>query len=126
YGPVILIGEEPIAPDANLSELGLRRNTLEECVNYIVSELDAGGEALANEAFKGDRAGRMSQPFAMAIKEKTLLFYASPLFNGNSDYAGLTNEEGVPLISQNYDVNKWKLAADVAKAFIDTYVPNTY
>jgi hypothetical protein len=126
YGPVILMGEEPIAPDANLEELGLRRNTMEECVNYIVSELEAGGEALANEAFKGDRAGRMSKPFAMAIKAKTLLFYASPLFNGNSYYADLLNAEGKPLIPQNFDVNKWKLAADAAKEFIDTYVPNTY
>lgn len=126
YGPVLLMGDEPIAPDANLDELGLRRNTLEECVNYIVSELDAGGAALEGEAFKGDRAGRMSTPFALAIKEKILLFYASPLFNGNSDYADLTNEEGLPLIPQSNDVNKWKLAADAAKEFIDTYVPNTY
>lgn len=126
YGPVILMGEEPIAPDANLEELGLERKTMEECVNYIVSELDQGAEALEGIAFRGDRAGRMSRPFAMAIKAKTLLFYASPLFNGNQDYAALQNAEGQNLMPQSYDVNKWQMAAEAARAFIDEFTPNTF
>ncbi|UOB18451.1 RagB/SusD family nutrient uptake outer membrane protein [Abyssalbus ytuae] len=126
YGPVLIMPETPVEADADLDALGLRRNTLDECVNYIISELDKGIEVLSKYTQGKDEIGRMDDPFAMAIKEKTLLFYASPLFNGNSDYATLVNAEGEPLIPQNYDVNKWKMAADVAKEFINTYVPHTF
>lgn len=40
YGPVILAGEEVIAPDAPASEMQLPRSPYDECVNYVVSELD--------------------------------------------------------------------------------------
>ena len=51
---------------------------------------------------------------------------ASPLFNGNTDYAEMTNEEGTPLISQTTDNSKWQAAANAAKDFIDEYVPGTF
>ncbi len=126
WGPVILMGEDPIPPDADLNELGLERNSIDEVAAYIVSELDKGAAALEGVNFRGTRAARMSTPFAMAIKEKTLLFVASPLYNGNSDYSGLVNSTGENLIPQTYDQQKWKAAADAAKAFIDKYVPNTF
>ncbi|MFP5436562.1 MAG: RagB/SusD family nutrient uptake outer membrane protein [Bacteroidia bacterium] len=126
YGPTILMGETPIPADADLSALNLHRNTMQECVDYITSELDIAAQALIGVSFKDDNAGRMSRPFALAIKEKTLLLNASPLFNGNKDYESFVDEDGKNLISQNTDVNKWQLAANAAKAFIDEYVPNTY
>lgn len=126
YGPVILMGDETIPPDAGNEALELERNSIPEVVNYIVSELDAGAAALDGVPFTGPNTGRMSKPFAMAIKEKTLLFAASPLFNGNPTLAELKNSEGENLAPQNYDINKWKQAADAAKAFIDEFVPGTY
>jgi hypothetical protein len=126
YGPVILMGDEPIPPDADLEALALERNSIDEVVNYIVSELDAAANDLTEIPFQNENAGRMSRPFALALKEKVLLFAASPLFNGNTNYAGFTNSEGENLISQSIDGNKWKLSADAAKAFIDEYVPGTY
>ena len=126
WGPVILMGDEPIPPDADLEALGLERNSVDEVVNYIVSELDKGAAALDGVSFTGTNAARMSTPFAMAIKEKTLLFAASPLYNGNTDYSDLVNSEGNKLIPQTYDEQKWKKAADAAKALIDKYVPNTF
>lgn len=126
WGPVILLGEAPIQPDADLDAIGLQRNSIEEVTAYIVSELDIAADKLEGVNFKGSNAGRMSRPFAMVIKEKTLLFAASPLFNGNSDFAQLVNEEGENLIPQAYSEEKWKAAADAAKAFIDEYVPTTF
>ena len=126
WGPVIIMPEIPIAPDANIAELGLERNTLSEVATYIVSELDEAGALLEDVNFQGPNAGRMSTPFAMAIKEKTLLFIASPLYNGNSDFSELLNRNGENLVPQNFDVQKWKSAADAAKAIIDKYVPNTF
>ena len=54
------------------------------------------------------------------------MFAASPLFNGNAEMASLKNQAGNPLVSQTYDQNKWKAAAEAAKSFIDEFVPNTY
>ncbi|MAM18176.1 MAG: RagB/SusD family nutrient uptake outer membrane protein [Bacteroidota bacterium] len=126
YGPVILMGENPIPPDAGNEALDLERNSITDVVNYIVSELDKGADELDGIPFTGPNAGRMSRPFALAIKEKTLLFAASPLFNGNPTLAELQNSEGQPLAPQSYDVNKWQSAANAAKAFIDEFVPGTY
>lgn len=126
WGPVMIMGDTPIAPDASVEEIRRERNTLEENVNYIVSELDAAGADLEGIPFSGSNAGRMSRPFAMVIKEKTLLLAASPLFNGNTDAADLVNSEGTKLIPQSIDDNKWKRAADAAKEFIDEYVPGSF
>src|SRR5690625_6798555 len=63
----------------------------------------------------------MTRPFLMGIKSKLLLVAASPLFNGNPDYADLRNSEGVPLFSQQYDPSKWERAASAAKEFLDQY-----
>ncbi|MEH6406223.1 MAG: RagB/SusD family nutrient uptake outer membrane protein [Leeuwenhoekiella sp.] len=126
WGPVILIGDEPIAPDADLDAIGLKRNSIDEVSTYIINELDIASEKLRGINFRGSNAGRMSRPFAMVIKEKTLLFAASPLYNGNTDLASLINKEGEPLIPQTYNQEKWKSSADASKAIIDDYVPNTF
>jgi hypothetical protein len=126
YGPVILMGETPVPVDANLAALNLHRNSMQECVDYIIGELNVGAEALKAVAPDADKAGRMDRPFALAIKEKVLLLNASPLFNGNTDYSTFLDETGKQYISQSVDVNKWKLAANASKAFIDEYVPTRY
>ncbi|MDD7887544.1 RagB/SusD family nutrient uptake outer membrane protein [Flavivirga sp. 57AJ16] len=126
WGPVIILPDEPIQPDTDLNTLGLERNSIPEVVDYIVSELDMVAAALEDVPFLENNFGRMSTPFAMIIKQKTLLFAASPLFNGNSDYSDFVNDNGEHLIPVNYDEQKWKLAADAAKAFIDKYVPGVF
>ena len=124
WGPVILMGENPYTANSDISDL--KRNTVEECVNYIITELDEAGASLEGIDFRNSNAGRMSRPFAMFIKEKTLLFAASPLFNGNTDYSSLLGQDGTVLINQTYDANKWAQAASAAKNFIDEYVPETF
>lgn len=126
WGPVILLGETPIPQDADLNALGLKRNSIEEVAQYIVSEMDQAIIGLEQGNFEDKDAGRFKVPMAMMIQEKTLLFAASPLFNGNSDYAGFTDADGNQLIPQTYDVQKWKAAADVAKEFIDKFVPTQF
>ncbi|MBK1439351.1 RagB/SusD family nutrient uptake outer membrane protein [Parapedobacter sp. ISTM3] len=119
YGPVILLGDEVIPPDTPFDNLLIPRNTFDECVSYIASELDAAGQALPLAQTNAREEGRATRSMAMAVKARLLLYAASPLYNGNTDYASFTNEGGTPLISQSYDENKWKLAADAAKAIID-------
>lgn len=43
-----------------------------------------------------------------------LLYAASPLFNGNPDYANFKNPDGEQLLSTTYSEEKYKRAADAA------------
>src|SRR5690606_40403528 len=49
---------------------------------------------------------------------RVLLYAASPLFNGNPDYADFVDSEGVKLFP-SYDGQLWQRAADAAKESIE-------
>jgi starch-binding outer membrane protein, SusD/RagB family len=123
YGPVVLMGEEVVEPDANLQ---IPRSSLDECVAYITAELAKAANDLPTVPASDVDYGRFTKGLAMAIRAEALMYAASPLFNGNADYAGMKNKDGKQLISQSFDVNKWKVAADAHKAWINTFVPGTY
>src|SRR3546814_5948393 len=65
------------------------------------------------------KAGRIKKPIALAIKARVLVYAASPLFNGNPDYAGFLGYDGEPLFSAQYSEEKWKKAADACKEAIE-------
>ncbi len=58
--------------------------------------------------------GLATSTAAKAFKARLLLYAASPLFNGNSDYSDFKNHDGTLLMNLTYDPNKWKIAADAA------------
>ena len=131
YGPVILLGEEVISPDAPADEMQLPRSLFDDCVNYVVSELDQAAAVLPLAPQRNGQAsdaefGRATRGYALAVKSRLLLYAASPQYNGNTDVAGFTTAEGTPLISQVYDVEKWRRAADAAKALIDLDIYSLY
>ena len=132
YGPVVITGDEPVSPNASLSAVQLPRNTMDDCVSYIIDELDKAAADLKyitrSTYFNANAAeyGRVTKGIALAFKAQTLLLAASPLFNGNADYASLKNPDGAQLINQTYDAGKWKKAADAYKAFIQQFVPGVY
>jgi hypothetical protein len=119
YGPVILMPEELLAPDATIEEISLPRNTYDECVEYVVSEINTAIPDLPMTPVNTREWGRINRGMALAFKSRVLLYAASPLFNGNTDYADFKNLDGTVLVNQQYDANKWKLAADAAKDMID-------
>jgi hypothetical protein len=127
FGPVVIIGDNAIAPDASLPDVQLARSPFDSCVAYISSEFDKAAADLPDvPANPSVDAGRMTRSVVMAYKAEMLLLAASDLFNGNPDYASMKNADGKQLISQQKDVSKWATAAAASKAFIDKYVPNTF
>lgn len=116
YGPVILLGDEVISH--NEVNFNRPRNTYEECVNYVVSEFDAVAAELPIEQ-NTSWYGKPTKGAALAYKSRMLLYAASPLYNGNSEYASFENGEGKKLFNGTYDPEKWKKAADASKAVID-------
>ncbi|WP_341837821.1 RagB/SusD family nutrient uptake outer membrane protein [Chitinophaga pollutisoli] len=125
YGPVILLGDTPIAGDLEpgAAEMQLPRNSYDECVDYIVSQLDLAAQHLPPHFTDQSETeyGRVTQAFCKAVKSQVTLYAASAQFNGNNDYSGFNNKDGKQLISTQYDPNKWKRAADAAKEVIDGF-----
>ncbi|MBB5438322.1 hypothetical protein HDC92_001997 [Pedobacter sp. AK017] len=122
YGPIPLMKENlPIA--SSPEQVQVRRAPLDSCVNYIVQLLDESfdnpnlPESVASTEVS--ELGRITKPIVKALKAKVLVTAASPLFNGNPEYAGFSDKQGVPLFTPAYDATKWQRAADACKEAID-------
>jgi starch-binding outer membrane protein, SusD/RagB family len=79
------------------------RNTADEVTNFVVSECDQAITEL--DAFADVDRGRVSKEAAMALKARTLLYAASPLWNESDDQT------------------KWTKARDANKAVMDLGIP---
>lgn len=113
YGGVKLVGDTLYDADDFISA---DRNTYAECVDYILQQCDDAAQLLPLEYFSKDH-GRVTKGARLALKARVLLYAASPLFNGEQ-VAGadpLRSITGYPSV----DMNRWKLAADAAKAVMD-------
>ncbi len=118
YGPVVIVDHE-IDMNSSAAEVNVPRNTYDDCVNYIVSEYDKAIELLPDYWGKIE-FGRAIKATAYAYKSRLLLYAASPLVNGNTEfYSDFTNKDGTHLINQKYDKEKWKRAMDAAKEAIE-------
>ncbi|ANH83921.1 hypothetical protein A8C56_13415 [Niabella ginsenosidivorans] len=131
YGPVILLGDDVIAPDAPSSDMQIPRSPYDDCVNYVAGELDKAASVLPLQPQRNGQTndaewGRATKGMALAVKARLLLYAASPQYNGNTDVSGFKNTEGVPYISQTRDPEKWKKAADAARAVIDLGIYSLY
>lgn len=119
YGPIVVVRENfPVG--GSTEEVMAYREPIDDVVNYIVELIDEAVVdlpiALQNPSTD---QGRISQAIALGIKAKVLAWAASPLFNGNPDYAGWKDNRGIQLIPSTYDASKWQRAADAIKDAID-------
>jgi hypothetical protein len=119
YGPIVLV-KENLPVSATPEQARAYREPVDECVDYIVGLLDEAMPdlPLTLPDFAAER-GRITQCIALSVKAKVLAWAASPLFNGNTDYAGWVDNRGTQLISQTYDPKKWERAATAIKEAID-------
>ena len=113
YGGVPIVGDTVYGVTDKINSV---RNTYDECVNYILAQCDAAA-ALLPISYSGGDFGRITKGACLALKARVLLIAASPLFNGG----GFAESEPLKSITgyPSYDVNRWKKAADAAKALID-------
>ncbi|WP_316794497.1 RagB/SusD family nutrient uptake outer membrane protein [Pedobacter frigoris] len=121
YAGVPLIGDKVFEP---ADDFNLERNTYEECVNYIVAELDAAAKDLpTNQTQVITDYGRVTQGACMGLKSRVLLYAASPLFNGENAGTGpLKSITGYP----TKDNQRWKKAADAANDIITSEAYSLY
>ncbi|MBZ4189161.1 RagB/SusD family nutrient uptake outer membrane protein [Niabella beijingensis] len=119
YG-AIPIADKAIPINAPTDEVRQKQQPVDSCFNYVVRLLDEAAAGLPNAIQNAAaEAGRITSAIALAVKAEVLATQASPLFNGNPDYASFKDKEGAPLFSQAYDPAKWNRAAAACKAAID-------
>lgn len=119
YGPIPIV-DKNLPVSAGVEEVAVYRNTVDEVTNYIVKLLDEAAAVLPNIIEnQTEEMGRITKPIALALKAKVLTLAASPLFNGNSNYSNVVDNRGIHLFPQEYDANKWSLAATAIKEAID-------
>ena len=115
YGPVPFNDGIRTADEDLLNE----RRPYDELVSWIDNELLEVSKELPARYSDAAKFGRATSIMALAVRARMLLFAASPLVNGNQDYAGYTNSLGEPLFNTTYDPQKWDRAAAASKELID-------
>jgi starch-binding outer membrane protein, SusD/RagB family len=118
YGPIPIMDEEE---DISLPVETFRkkRQPVDSVFAYIVGLLDKAIPGLPPSIVNiNDELGRITQTIALAEKAEVLATQASPLFNGNPDYAGFLDKDGTPLFPAAADNEKWQRAAVACKAAI--------
>lgn len=97
------------------------RNTMEECVNFIVKDCDESATLLNGKAMAAGRANRAA---ALALKSRILLYAASDLYDvttakaKSSVHAAFARPELVGFTSPDRAA-RWTKAKDAAKAVVD-------
>jgi len=121
YGPVFVWKESD--PDLSLKGPDVDRHSLDDNIDYIISELNLAEKALRdNDRYEMTEAkwqGRVTVGALLAAKSRFLLYMARPLFNGHQWYIGMKNYYGEYLFPQTPDPTKWDKAAEAAWALIE-------
>lgn len=110
WGGVPLMGDSARTLE---DDIEIPRNSFEECINYIVSECDRAKDSLRPDPVDAGNIGKWTKGGALALKARVLLYAASPLFNGQNTGNELTGYT-------DFDINRWKKAADAARDIINT------
>ena len=90
-----------------------------DIVDWLDKELLEVSKLLPARYTRADKFGRADKLMCLAVRARMLLFNASPLVNGNPDYANHVDKEGTHLFPTSYDASKWRRAVDASKLLID-------
>jgi hypothetical protein len=111
YGPVPIMKQNiPVSADVNAVKV--KRDPVDDAIAYIGQLVDEAApdlpQIITNQR---EELGRVTKSIALAVKAYAFVLGASPLFNGNADYAGLKNKDGQALVNSASDKSKWQKAA---------------
>jgi len=123
YGPPILLGDEVVNTNESLEYYDRPRATYDEAMEYTCTEFEKAAQLLPADVSILD-FGRPTKGAALALVARLRLIHASPLFNGGpvaASYFGnwTRKTDGVHYVNQEYDENRWAVAAAAAKRVMD-------
>lgn len=104
YGGVVLMGDKVYNLSDNLQEESVfTRSSLQECMNYVMSELDQAAAGLPADNSGSWLLGRATKGAALAIQSRLALYAASPLYNTGTWADAVTKAQNV------INLNKYSL-----------------
>lgn len=118
YGGVPLV-DKPY--DLGQADYTLPRNTIEECVAFIIKDCDQAATLLKGKSLT---KGRATEAAALALKSRILIYAASDLYDvttaksKSSTHAAFAKPELLGYVSGNR-TERWQKAKDAAKAVLD-------
>lgn len=121
YGPMAPL-KESIPVNESTTGIRVTRQKIDDCYSYVLELIDEVIESNALPTFiqaTSTELGRFTKAAAYMLKAKVLVYWASPLFNGNTDYNSFLDENGEPFFNQTYDATRWERAAEACKEAID-------
>ncbi len=114
YGGFPLVMKRFTNVDSAFGSAITPRSTFAECVNAILKDCDEAYPDL-EIVYPSAQRGRVTKESVLALKSRTLLYAASPLFNTATPYMNMADPANNKYICYgNFDKNRWKLAADAA------------
>ena len=126
YGSVPIVDHAIDANDSNLPH----RATLEETVDFVVKLLDEAKDCKELPWFVEEEdsgtdvwSGRLTRASAYGLKQRLLLFVASPLFNSNEPYYPGEASDKLMTWFGGYDIQRWKDAAKAGEEFMAAIHP---
>lgn len=119
YGAIPFEPGKIVSTDASIEELQVGQVPYNTVIDWCDSQLLQVAEHLPAKYSSAQKYGRMTSVMALAIRARMLLYAASPLVNGNTDYVGYTNDRGEEIFDSQYRPERWAKAAEASKMLID-------
>ncbi|MEA5080808.1 MAG: RagB/SusD family nutrient uptake outer membrane protein [Dysgonamonadaceae bacterium] len=119
YGPIVIADKE-MDINASQEEIHQYREPVDKVFQYIVNLMEESVPELPVKRMKS-QIGQIDQIIAKSMKAKVLLFWASPLFNGNSEYYSnfIDPKTGAPLFNLKYNHERWGEAVKALEVAIN-------
>lgn len=122
--PRVVIKQEGEIKKAVIIPSGYRQS-FKSTVDFIVASCDSAAKYLP-DYYSNAELGRVTKGFALGLKARTLLYAASPLYNATTPPISYGDKRDSLLCYGNYDVKRWKYAADAARIAINWAESNGY
>lgn len=125
YGPIVL-ADSNTEPYDDIDLIRRPRATVDESFEYILGlmesvlfEEDGVTEStVLNNDLQESFLGQIDRTIAKALYAKVWVLRASPLFNGNADFAAFKNKDGVNYFNQTENKEYWTKALNAVDAAI--------
>ena len=102
------------------------RQSVERVVNFIVRSCEEAYPFLKDDFWGTSEYGRVHKGVALALKSKTLLYAASPLFNTDKPYLSYGDERDSLICYRKKDPTLWDKAATAGRQVLDWAKANNY
>ncbi|MDR1223792.1 MAG: RagB/SusD family nutrient uptake outer membrane protein [Tannerella sp.] len=117
YGPICPMRTSPPVDESTLG-VKVYREKIDDCFQYVLDLIDEAIESTALPSIidvQQTELGRFTQSAAYFLKAKVLVYRASPLFNGNTDYSDFRDHNGEHFFNQTYNPDHWTQAAEACR-----------